>query len=399
MRFNSNLTGKLLTLIAISCVTSFSNGQESENLVANGSFEEVSKKPKRLGKIEMATGWISPTGVRADLFTSGGAEEIDVPLNVFGKEEPKDGNRYAGIIVYNKLKSNERSYLEGKLEAPLKKGMTYCIKFYVSLAEASKYATNNIGIALTKRAFGTTEKVPIIEEPTLMHFENDLKPLAGRYNWTEICGVFEAKGGERWVSIGNFLSDDEIKRIKVKPDNSVKVSVIPQAYYYVDNISVQLLDTERGETCECATADVGESYSTTIYQKIFNVDEDMTPTEKIEAHQVFFAFGRDALTTEGEESLDFIAEQLKENPDLKIQIMGHCNAMEDSVGMENDYYAGMDSKRIAAVMKYLTEKGEIPSNRMISSTKGSSIMNEEIQETDDEDLRMAKNRRVTFKVR
>jgi outer membrane protein OmpA-like peptidoglycan-associated protein len=49
-------------------------------------------------------------------------------------------------------------------------------------------------------------------------------------------------------------------------------------------------------------------------------------------------------------------------------------------------------------MVYLTEKG-IEEARMIPSVQGSESPNEEIAETDDDDLKMAKNRRVTFKVR
>lgn len=88
---------------------------------------------------------------------------------------------------------------------------------------------------------------------------------------------------------------------------------------------------------------------------------------------------------------------MQENPDMKLQINGHNNSMEDSVGVDNDYYSDMDNKRIGVVMEYLTKKG-IPESRLIASRKGSTVSND-VNEEDDEDLRMAKNRRVTFKVR
>ena len=96
--------------------------------------------------------------------------------------------------------------------------------------------------------------------------------------------------------------------------------------------------------------------------------------------------------------MDLIAEELKANPELKLQVNGHANAMEDSVGVENDLYADMDNKRIGIVMQYLMDKG-IEENRMIVSRKGSTVPNEETNPSDDEDLILAKNRRVTFKVR
>ncbi|MBL4861846.1 MAG: hypothetical protein JKY09_02360, partial [Crocinitomicaceae bacterium] len=77
---------------------------------------------------------------------------------------------------------------------------------------------------------------------------------------------------------------------------------------------------------------------------------------------------------------------------------GHNNVMEDEVGLENDYYADMDNKRIGAVMKYLQEQG-IDSGRMLPTQKGSETLNTDVKDSDDDDLKMAKNRRVTFKVR
>jgi outer membrane protein OmpA-like peptidoglycan-associated protein len=58
----------------------------------------------------------------------------------------------------------------------------------------------------------------------------------------------------------------------------------------------------------------------------------------------------------------------------------------------------MASKRINAVVLYLTENG-IEEGRLIPSPQGSEIPSEEIYEADEPDLVMAKNRRVTFKVR
>ena len=124
----------------------------------------------------------------------------------------------------------------------------------------------------------------------------------------------------------------------------------------------------------------------------------MTTKEQIEINEIFFAFGKDKLTTEGKGSLDLIAKLLKDNADMKLQINGHNNAMEDSVGMENDYYADMDNKRIGAVMAYLMEAG-VPEAKLIASQKGSDDPSSDTNPEDDEDLILAKNRRVTFKVR
>ena len=401
MKLSTNNKLKIITTVSFAMISILSFGQdEAQNLVPNPSFESIGKKPKRLGSIESATGWVSPTGVRADLFVDSKVENVSTPLNIYGKEYAKEGGNYAGIIGYlpkGKSTFKSRSYIMTKLEAPMKKGMNYCVKFNISLAEASKYACNNIGAKLSKKPFGTDAKVPIIEDASLLHFSNDHKAFNARFDWTEICGTVTAKGGEKYITIGNFDKDDDTRKERMKKDPKIKLAQIMAAYYYVDDISVKLLSDE--QTCDCQANDGGGvSYSPTIYQRTFNISEEMTAAERVELQQVFFAFGKTKLATEGATSLDLVAAEMLADPEMKLQIMGHNNAMEDSVGMENDYYSDMDNKRIGVVIEYLTKKG-IPESRCITSRKGSSIPNDEIREEDDEDLRMAKSRRVTFKVR
>ena len=115
----------------------------------------------------------------------------------------------------------------------MKKGMTYCVKFNVSLSEASKYASNNIGALFLKKPKGTDAKLPIIDEPSVVHFNNDMKIMNARYNWTEVCGTFISTGGEKYIMLGNFLSDDETKYERMKKSKDVKVKELIAAYYYV----------------------------------------------------------------------------------------------------------------------------------------------------------------------
>lgn len=397
MKFSTKKVTVLFSMISAISLNFVSYGQ-GENLVPNPSFESTEKKVKRLESIESSGNWVSPTGARADLFVDDKSEEFGTPLNLYGKEDAKEGRNYAGVVAFSYGGKSPRTYVMAKLDAPLKKGMMYCVKFNVSLGEASKYATNNMGAILSSKPFGTDTKVSIIEEPTLLHFSNDTKIISARFNWTEICGMIEAEGGEKYITIGNFVSDEDTKNERMKKDDEIKVAQVPVAYYYVDEVSVQLIDTEKGEICDCAAEEAGDSYSTTIYQKVFNTTDKMTATEKIEQHQVYFAFGKDKLSSEGMQSLDFIAAELKANPEMKLQINGHNNQMEDEVGMENDYYSDMDNKRIGAVMEYLASKG-IDQSRLLPTQKGSELSNPDVSDEDDEDLKLAKDRRVTFKVR
>jgi outer membrane protein OmpA-like peptidoglycan-associated protein len=122
----------------------------------------------------------------------------------------------------------------------------------------------------------------------------------------------------------------------------------------------------------------------------------MTVNQKIDKQQLYFAFGKTSLTPSGKEALDFIAEQLKANPKMKLEIQGFSDAEEDKVGVEKPQYAEMSRKRVDAITVYLTDKG-IDATRLIGVDKGSETPNDEISDSDDDDLKMAKNRRVFFK--
>ena len=131
-----------LVALPIGLISISSIGQE--NLVPNPGFETIEGKMKALGCIENATGWTSPTGVRADLFTPSKNLTINVPENLYGKEDAKEGTNYAGIVGYSFGDAMPRSYIMGKLNSPLKKGMRYCVRFSLSLSESSKFASNQM---------------------------------------------------------------------------------------------------------------------------------------------------------------------------------------------------------------------------------------------------------------
>jgi outer membrane protein OmpA-like peptidoglycan-associated protein len=377
-----------------SMVALVANAQSGENLLSNGGFESTDGKVKKLAGIESANGWTSPTGVRADIFTPSKVAEINTPENVYGKEAAKEGSNYAGIVAYSFGDKVPRSYLMTRFDAPLKKGMKYCVQFHVSLAEASKYSANNIGANISKKPFATDTKTAIIDKTHIVHYNN--KVFNATYNWEKVCGVYEAEGGEKYITIGNFSMNDKMKYETNKKPKDMKVTQVVAAYYYIDDISVRLIN--QNDECDCMLTESSEEYTTTIFQKSIALNEKMTAKEKIEAQQVFFAFGKTALTPIAEESLELILAEMKANPTMKLEIKGFCNPEENKVAEEKPVYADMDSRRVNMVLNYLIDNG-IAESRLIASPQGDSTPSEEIMADDDDDLKMAKSRRIEFKVR
>jgi OmpA-OmpF porin, OOP family len=376
-------------------IPAIASAQNNENLVDNGGFESSTGKAKKLGQIDMATGWKSPTGARADLYlTDSKLPEIGAPNNIYGKEEPKEGENYAGIVGFSYGDKVPRSYLMAKFKTPLKKDVKYCVSFYVSLAEWSKYASNQIGANISKKEFGTDQKSAIIDQTHIIHPDN--KIFNALYGWEKVCGTFVAEGGEKYITIGNFTSNEDTKKeTNKKPADMKSGSQIIAAYYYIDDVSVTLISED--QPCDCGGDVDPNQVSGTIYQRALRIDDRMTPAQKVESQGIFFAFGKDRLTAQAMAALDLIAAEMKANPAMTITLNGHSDPAEDELAAKKPYYADMDKKRIATVTEYLKEKG-IDAGRIKSSGKGSGEPSSEIVETDDDDLKMAKNRRVEVKV-
>ena len=96
--------------------------------------------------------------------------------------------------------------------------------------------------------------------------------------------------------------------------------------------------------------------------------------------------------------LDFIVEKLKANSSLKLEINGHSDIIEDSLGVYKPELAGMSSNRVNAAINYFVSKG-INESRLIGVPNDSAEPSEDILESDEEELKYAKCRRITFKVR
>lgn len=364
-----------------------------QNLINNGGFEDVKGKVKRPGSIAMATGWTSPTGVKADLFVDTKEPGFGTPDNIYGTETAKDGANYAGIVAFSYGDKMPRTYLQTRLTSPLKKGQKYCVSYHVSLSEGSKYAVNQLGMFFSKKEFESDSKASLIEDAQY----KDAKIHNALFGWDKVCDLYLADGSEKFLVIGNFNSNEDLKQEKNRPVKGLKIEPLIASYYYIDEVSVTLIEEDM--SCDCGNPDEETKYSTLIYQKQINMDEKKsTPKQLIEGQELYFAFGQDELTMIAKSALDIIASQLMANPSLKLQINGYADAMEEKTGEEKVDFADMDNKRIASVMKYLSQK-QIASERLISSAQASDSPNENILEEDEEEVAQAKNRRVRFLVR
>lgn len=372
-------TGMLLMLMGLGILV---QAQDTENLVENPSFEQMEGKIKKAGAILVAVGWMSPTLAAADLFSAKVKEGFGTPANTLGIEAPMDGENYAGIRAFSAGDKEPRSYVSAKLTVPLTKDAMYCVTFYVSLAEASKYSCNNIGMNFSKKQYNIDENKTIIAPTHVKHKDN---PVFNAYfGWDEICGVYVAEGGEKFITIGNFTATGETKNERMKGAEGFTGTSVISAYYFVDNISVRRIDDE--SECVCKQ-DENEVVTTIIYEVAPINPEGLKDNLVMEYTTVYFGYASAELTANGTDHLANIITVMTNNTTCKVKLTAHNDTDETA---DTDA-AGIDMARAEAIKAYLMSKG-IDGSRIIIETKGDTVP----ADTSATEIGQAKNRRVTF---
>lgn len=381
----------------------------NEKEILYQDFEKTKKEVvSELGGIGLAEGLSSPTEIKADLFMTEAGGDLGVPLNVYGTEAPSaegGGQNYAGAVFYKPGKlAAERSYItvpimKGSEQLTLKKGLKYCVEFSVSLAESSKFATNNISALFSKEVLGNGAPGAIYNNSDKIIKSQNNKIYNGFYGWEKVCAIYTAKGDEKFITIGNFDKNETTKFEQVKKPKENEAEVIAHAYYYVDNVIITVIDN----VAECKCFDsrkpkVEESFSTMLYTNTPEISDKMTKNQIIEAHTVYFRAGKASISDNAKEMMDFVIEEMKMDKNLSIDIIGHNDKLEDKAGEENPDFEDMARKRANAVAKYFIAAG-IEETRLNKVYKGAAEPNPGIAEDDDEETQDAKNRYVSFKVK
>ena len=337
----------------------------SQNLVLNGSFERCNLCPTKLGSFkDDVIHWSAPTLGSTDYFNSC-SPLMGTPENFNGKQLAQDGSAYAGFYLF--APEDYREYMQTELTRKLDKDREYKLTIYVSRAEGSDFAIQEMGVLLVDKEM----KVDTKKTLTRRHW---YASGIGDYNykllktsdyweqtskWVKLETKIVAKGSEQFLIIGNF-----------KPNKQTKVrrttrSAKKGAYYYVDNLQLLPLKTE-------TTADI-----------------DLEPIALNKSHRfqnVLFDFDRYLLLDTAKSDIKKIYSYLETNSDLSIHIDGYT----DNVGSAN-YNRKLSNYRCEAVADYLVQLG-LEKNRISWSAHGGT--NPIADNTTDEGRRL--NRRVEF---
>jgi len=389
---------KYLILLASILISGVSFAQEEEteikedenNLVPNGSFEKVGEGLRRPGEFELVESWANASLATSDAFaTETRSKYISVPENVYGYEEPYDGMNYASFVTYSyRHRKIKKSYITVDLKRKLEENSLYCVKFKASLSERSTYATNNLGVALTKGKISEKSESTIKQPNVLLSDKNEV--VNQREGWWEFCKRYAANGNEKYITIGNFTEDNNTVTEQMElPSKYAEAGTEAVALYYVDAVEVRKIEAD--QNCGCSNTKIPESKI--IYSATVQLNDEMTATEKVEAIDAYFYQYKDGVVSNSKRSIDQIIVMMKANPAMNVQVIGHMDNEEAELAKKESSLKNLDEKRAMNVLKYMVEEG-IDRSRI--STKGEK--NTQPVSKMSTPISLAKNRRVEFKI-
>lgn len=263
-----NTMKKLSALIIVALLLPLVS-MSQENLVKNPGFENyidcpLNHTPENTTNT-LVPGWTFPNKTASDYFNSCSKQGASVPSNFAGYSQAKEGNAYAGGILSGSTFTH-REYIQGQLKEPMKKGKRYCVSFYYKLASGSRFAIDQMGVHFSNEvlAYNTKEEVKV--EPQLKNpiglFLTDTK------NWDHFCRVYDAEGGEQFITVGNFKSYNKTNYVGVEKHNKNSHTMTDYAYYYFDLVEVRELT--KCEACACIPHDLKVAVVDSFYTGGFN---------------------------------------------------------------------------------------------------------------------------------
>lgn len=308
----------------------------SQNLLMDGSFENCTPDFQCNWHILIQ----SP-----DLFT----KNLEITKN---KGFARAGNlAHTGEHYLGMFLGYKSEFVIGTLKAPLEVGKVYNIGMYVQLSPKTVNCENNFNII----SVWFTDTIPAIVVNEDFGIDSKYIPLKGKNkylsnskNWELVTGYYTAKGGEKYILIGNF-----------KGANLEVTEKCKAQYYFMDDVFVN---------------------EKQAYLK------NPTIGKAIEIKNIFFESGKSDLLIQSFEALNELVTILEMNMDWSIEIRGHTDAIGDEAANLN-----LSTQRAKAIYDYLMKQGITAERLRFKGFGESQPVASNINE-----VGRSKNRRVEF---
>jgi len=327
--------------------------QSNKNLVPNPSFE---KHKNKANTIANAVPWKNVGTV--DYYMK--PEKRDTSKF----KGARTGSCYAGL----RFQSEYKEFMYVQLLEPLERGQTYRFKMYVRLLSYSTVTIKQLGVYFSDVVYDN--KMTFDKEHQIDTSYS--KGLSGTLDWIPIKGEYVAKGGEKYIIIGNFnLMKKEMVRV-----NKLNLFEFKEAYYYIDDVSVRKKVTK---------PDSLAAYKYAIENAIPVFPEEYKQGDAIEIKKLKFENNSAVIKSDSYKILDAVVNILNNHPFMEIQIVGHT----DNAGSESANKK-LSRDRAKAVYDYLKAKEIVNPITYVGMGSTQPVA------PNDTDENKAKNRRVEF---
>ena len=284
----------------------------AQNLVPNGGFESYRSCPDGLKQLELAEPWRQANAGSPEFFHECG---FKAPV------EPFSGLGMAGAIFFDNSRSGVE-YLQLELLDSLQAGVDYCLSFHLLADERNAVMIDRIGMHLARKALKTPNWEPFIVFPQLY----TKKVISDTEMWSKIAGEFRARGGERFLTIGNFVESWYVEE-HVNSQGRQRFS-----YYYVDEVAVW------PKKLACSNPPLS-----TI--------DDHNAEEIPNKHLVLFDQDQAFINEEEMKKLNGFLEKVKKNKPKQLKLIGHTDSDADIL-----YNIELSKRRVEAVDNVLKRK-------------------------------------------
>jgi len=344
-----------------------------QNLVLNSSFEEKRGCPVDYTLVQLThlASWKQLGNGTPDYFNAC-SKTVGVPNNVFGSQAAVTGEAYAGVVTYTSGKKNYREYLSSELTRPLLPGELVCIEVHVSAADMCIYFTDGFGVLLSEteprqKGQDCLELTATIDNPRLYILDQT-------NDWVKMGNIYKAKGGEKFITLGNFKKDSNTNILQKTTNRPTS----DYGYLYIDDVFVKPVKSKSDCSCE----------NEVLQSLVVDPPLQLSQYDEIKLDDILFDFDKSVLTDSAKMELEEVFSLLRKNKAMYLEVQGHT----DNKGAEG-YNVNLSKKRADSVVSFLTKKG-IESSRLQIKYFGAA---KPVKPNESAEGR-AKNRRVEFRV-
>jgi len=311
----------------------------AQNLVPNPGFEQFYKCPGSFNYSptgKLAPGWFSPSTGTPDLFHSCSIGDAGVPSNWAGYSKAYTGSGYAGIYMFIfDPRKDYREYLQAELSSPLEPGAKYLVEFYFKLSSNSRYSIDRIGFLLSDSSYQISGDEVFPRSATYERINSTIYSRATGL-WTRFGYTHEAKGGEKFITIGNFSNRDKTRNQYIENSQGREPMLAKAAYFFIDDVKV---------------IKVGGTPQVPVLSGYPEIKTD----ENYVLKNIQFKFNDFALLESSYPELKKLVEIMRYHKTWNVVVSGHT----DDLGTEA-YNLELSLHRAGSVADYLIDQGIDP---------------------------------------